>query len=249
MHWNGQFLNSGGINEVCSSAVDGKSAQPELKHAAVRVEKADLPWRLVAAMSIAGDAEGDILALHAAVQPLLQACAYASISLQGRDNPMLVLRVADVAAPTVARDATAWLETLFAVLQLQPGADVLQHQDVLQYQDAKRGLIKRVAWSGDTANPNVLRGFVLAGDIAGSEALIAQIGLPWTGPRMSVFAPRLAAPKDRLICNCINIRESTIRAEIALGADVAQLKAKLGCGSVCGSCMPELNRLCQTAVA
>ncbi|WP_027467363.1 nitrate reductase [Deefgea rivuli] len=244
MHWNGQFLNSGGINEVCSSAVDGKSAQPELKHAAVRVEKAELPWRLVAAMSMAGDAEGDILALHAAVQPLLQECAYASITLQGRENPMLVLRVADVAAPTDSRNSTAWLERLFAALNLQPGADVLQ------YQDAKRGLIKRVAWSGDVdvMNPNVLRGFVLAGDIAGNEALIAQIGLPWTGPRMSVFAPRLAAPKDRVICNCINIRESTIRAEIAMGANVSQLKAKLGCGSVCGSCMPELNRLCQTTV-
>ncbi|WP_297574096.1 nitrate reductase [uncultured Deefgea sp.] len=232
MHWNGQFLNSGGINEVCSSAVDAKSAQPELKHAAVRVEKAELPWRLVAAMSVEEATGGDILALHAIVQPLLQACAYASVSLQGRENPLLVLRVADMAAPE------GWLERLFTALQLQPSANVLQ------YQDAKRGVIKRVAWSDDA----VLRGFVLAGDIAGSTALIAQLGLVWTGPRIRVFTPGQAVANDRVICQCIYVRESRILAEITQGADVAQLKAKLGCGSVCGSCIPELTRLCQTAL-
>ncbi len=37
MHWSGQSLSSGGINEVSTPAVDARSQQPELKHTAVRV--------------------------------------------------------------------------------------------------------------------------------------------------------------------------------------------------------------------
>ncbi|WP_459711570.1 molybdopterin oxidoreductase family protein, partial [Paraburkholderia sp. 2C] len=59
MHWSGQFVASGGINEATHGAVDPHSQQPELKHAAVRIERADLPWRMIAAR------RGDTLALQA----------------------------------------------------------------------------------------------------------------------------------------------------------------------------------------
>ncbi len=49
MHWSGQSLSSGGINEVSTPAVDARSQQPELKHTAVRVEKTTFGWHLLAA--------------------------------------------------------------------------------------------------------------------------------------------------------------------------------------------------------
>jgi assimilatory nitrate reductase catalytic subunit len=229
MHWSGQFLNSSGSNEIASSATDDKSFQPELKHAAVRIEKVELPWVLLAAR------KGDVLALHAAVQPLLKSCSYASISLQGRDEPVLVLRAAAKMLPE------GLLEKIFAALDLYP------NHDVLEYHDARRGLLKRVGWQDDQ-----LTGFVLAGDTQGGEALLEQLiaGNPWQGPRLNAFSPKKLGntPRDPVICNCINVRESAIRATIALGADVAGLKAKLGCGSVCGSCVPELSRMCNQAI-
>lgn len=228
MHWSGQFLNSSGSNELCSSATDNQSFQPELKHAAVRIEKADLPWSLIAAR------KGNVLALHAAVQPLLKQCAYASISLQGRDEPVLVLRAAAGMLPE------GLLEALFLALDLYPGSDVLE------YHDRRRGVLKRVGWQDDQ-----LTALVLAGDIQGGEVLLEQLlaGTPWQGPRLAAFSPKAFAGqvRDPVLCNCINVRESAVRAAIALGDDVAGLKARLGCGSVCGSCVPELTRLCAQA--
>ncbi|HSC81111.1 MAG TPA: molybdopterin dinucleotide binding domain-containing protein, partial [Chitinolyticbacter sp.] len=229
MHWNGQFLNSGGINLASSKAVDAKSFQPELKHAAVRIERVELPWRVLAACRAA-----DVLALRAAVQPLLAQCDYASLSLQGQDT--LVLRAA---CATAQPD---WLARLFATLALEPG------EHVLDYHDARRGLLKRVAW-----NPldNTLAGFAFAGDTAGGDALLGRLldGEAWQGSRLAAFAPRPAAARDRVICNCKQVKASQIVALVAQGCDVEGLKAQLGCGTVCGSCVPELKRLASQPVA
>ena len=110
MHWSGQHLSSGGINEVSQPAFDARSRQPELKHAAVRVEKAVFAWHLLAAR------RGDALALRAAVQPLLRDCGYASLTLQagpGADDGVawLVMRAAaEQAMPA------EWLAALDAAL-------------------------------------------------------------------------------------------------------------------------------------
>ncbi|WP_432720702.1 molybdopterin-dependent oxidoreductase [Jeongeupia wiesaeckerbachi] len=224
MHWSGQFLSSIGINAASAPMVDGKSFQPELKHAAVRVERAELPWRAIAALR-----SPNVLVLHAAVQPLLADCDYAAISLQGRDT--LVLRAACAEAPA------GWLERLFTALDLQPGADVLE------YRDARRNVVKRVGW-----RDGALNGFVFAGELGGAEGLLDTLlaGEPWQGPRLAVFAPRgvNTAPRDRVVCNCTQVRESQILGQVATGAGFEQVKAKLGCGAVCGSCVPELKRLC-----
>ena len=81
-----------------------------------------------------------------------------------------------------------------------------------------------------------------------SEALldIALAGTAWTGSRLAVFTQRLAsAARDALVCQCMQVKESSIRAAIAQGADVDELKKRLGCGSVCGSCVPQLVRMCR----
>lgn len=228
MHWNGQFLNSGGINHASSKAVDAKSFQPELKHAAVRVERAELPWRVLAACRA-----DDVLALRASVQPLLAECDYAALSLQGHDA--LVLRAACASAQA------DWLERLFDALALQPG------EHILDYHDARRGLIKRVAWQAD----NALAGFVFAGDIAGGDALLGRLldGEVWQCSRLAAFAPRPAAASDRVICNCKQVKASQIAALVAQGCGIDDLKAQLGCGTVCGSCVPELKRLVSQPVA
>ncbi len=226
MHWNGQFLASGGINETMLAAVDPHSKQPELKHTAVRIEQAELPWRVIAAR------RGDALALQAAVQPLLKECAYASVTLDA-DN-LLILRAAHTGAPQ------GWLERVYAALDLPTG------DDTLVYRDARRELDKRVIW-----RDNVVDGFVLAGDTANTAALLAKLreAKPWTGPRFAAFAAQRVEPvvRDRVVCSCMQVTESRINEAIANGATVPELKARLGCGTVCGSCVPELKRLCETA--
>ncbi|MGH8778391.1 molybdopterin-dependent oxidoreductase [Paraburkholderia sp.] len=229
MHWNAQFLASGGINETTIGAVDPHSSQPELKHAAVRVEAVDLPWRAVAAR------RGEALAMQSALQPLLAECAYAALTIEADD--VIVLRAADRAAPA------GWLERVYAALDLAPG------NDTLEYRDTRRGLDKRVVW-----RDNTIDGFVLAGDTTRADALLADLRerTPWAGPRFTVFSTVRgeSVKRERTICSCKQIGETQIVAAIARGANVADLKATLGCGTVCGSCVPELRRLCEsTAVA
>jgi assimilatory nitrate reductase catalytic subunit len=226
MHWNGQFVASGGINETTLAAVDPHSKQPELKHAAVRIERAELPWRMIAAR------RGDALALQAALQPLLKECAYASVTLDADD--LLILRAAHTGAPQ------GWIERVYAALDLPTG------DDTLEYRDARRGLDRRAIW-----RDNMLDGFVLAGDTANGAALLAKLrdAQPWSGPRFAAFAALRVKPavRDRVVCSCMKIKESRINEAIANGASVARLKATLGCGTVCGSCVPELKRLVDTA--
>jgi assimilatory nitrate reductase catalytic subunit len=223
MHWNGQFLNSGGVNEASASAVDPVSAQPELKHAAVKVEKLTLPWRVLAACR-----SEDPVALRARLQPLLQACDYAALALHGSD--VVVLRAAHGSRPP-----GDWCNDLLDRLALQPGSDVLE------YRDDRRAVIKRVAWQAER-----LRAFVLAGDAGGGEALLDRLIAQqlWQGPRLAVFAPAgAAAPRERIVCQCRQVGVGAIERALEQGADVAGLQSTLGCGSVCGSCVPELKRM------
>ncbi len=53
-----------------------------------------------------------------------------------------------------------------------------------------------------------------------------------------------------LVCSCTGIGETRIHAAITAGcSDVAALGHKLGCGTHCGSCVPELRRLLRASTA
>ncbi|MBV8635061.1 MAG: molybdopterin-dependent oxidoreductase, partial [Burkholderiaceae bacterium] len=221
MHWNGQYMNCGGINEACSDAVDPKSFQPELKHAAVRIEKTALPWRMLAAR------RGDVLALQARVQPLLKDCSYAAI---GVEQNLMIVRAAHTSAPH------EWLEHLQEALDLPVGSDTLE------YRDARRGIAKRATWEDGR-----LAGMMFAGDLSSADAVLDMLRAhePWSGSRLTVFSNQKSrTPVDRTICNCKQVKASSIDAAIAQGSGFEQLKSQLGCGTVCGSCIPELKQLC-----
>ena len=97
MHWGARFLGGAGrlgINELMLGALDPSSRQPELKHCAVRMERAALPWRLVAS----GYAQ-DAAALVEALGPLMSATPYAMRTLAGRDRAEVRLSLAAEYSP------------------------------------------------------------------------------------------------------------------------------------------------------
>ncbi|MFA4660286.1 molybdopterin dinucleotide binding domain-containing protein, partial [Xanthomonas perforans] len=245
MHWSGQSLSSGGINEVSTPAVDARSQQPELKHTAVRVERITFGWHLLAAR------RGDALALQQALQPLLRDRGYASLRLHAEPSSGTKRRAAGDwvvlhAACERAPDAS-WMDRLVVALQLPAGADVLE------YRDLRRGLMRRVGWrmqDGYHHIDGVLLTAAQPGDADRSLLATALAGEPWRGARLSVFAHTHSAPSDPIVCTCMHVSAAAIHAAIDDGADVAQLKQRLGCGTVCGSCVPQLTRLCrQTRLA
>jgi assimilatory nitrate reductase catalytic subunit len=152
MHWGKRFLGgraSEGVNTLTSPAVDPHSHQPELKHAAVKVAPASLPWRSVAFAEMDGATiAGVIAALHAAQDEVAFLCVVPA----GRDRPGVLVRAANEGAP-----AQAWIERLDALLGLDAAS-------VLRYDDPRRAHARRL---------RIAEGRLVAGRISGALDVVA----------------------------------------------------------------------------
>ena len=245
MHWGKRFLGgtaSAGTNTVTLSTFDPISRQPELKHAAVKVSAVDLPWRLVAF------AECDALRVLDALQALQEPVTFASAVLIGRDRPGILLRAAHDEAPSAA-----WLATLDSLLDLDA-------QDVMRYEDARRGQSRRIRITGDRLLGVRLSGAAAA--ITSGEWLRDWLvgGRAVADVRRFLLAPehrgqttcseggnKWSVP-GRVVCQCHNVSEREILAALGEcegepGERLDALKAQLKCGTNCGSCVPELRAL------
>ena len=228
MHWGARFMAGRGINALTLPLFDAVSKQPELKHAAVQVTRAELPWRMAVL------AAGDGTLLLDAVQPLLRACDYAAAGLAGRDRDVLTLRLAH---------AQALPEPLLAALDAALGLD--DALAVMHYQDSPRGISKRVRV--DAGKVTAVR---LSGETAAFEwlrdAMVESVEV--AALRSWMLAPVTRPPADgagrgRIVCSCLNVAEPDITAAIASGAGLSALQSNLKCGTECGCCVPELKRL------
>lgn len=235
MHWGARSLAHDGINALTLPACDPVSKQPELKHAALRIEPAALPWRLIVLRSpgLAPDAHEQVLEWRARLAPLLSGCDYAALTLDGRERPLVALRLA-LAEPLAAER----IEQIARALEMPPEA-------CLAYRDPAKSVIKRALIEDER-----LTGILLAGEDAAGIWLRAALrdGVPIDALRRWLFAPRAeppvaAAAPRKVICNCLDVSEADIKREIAAGADLPALQEKLKCGTTCGSCVPEIKRM------
>ena len=231
MHWGSQFMNSPGANALACDAIDPHSKQPELKHAAVQIEKLDLPYPLAVLRRCAS--QGEALELIQRARASLSAYPYATLGLYGRKSPLVVFRAA--AAKPVGEVAIAELDWLFG-LEGEVGAIV--------YVDAKRHVAKKAI-----AQEGRLLGVRLAGETLAQvwlkqamaedelDATLIRFALaPTAKPPMSI-APR------QIVCKCADVSDVQIQQELAGGADLPQLQEKLKCGTFCGSCVPDIKRM------
>jgi assimilatory nitrate reductase catalytic subunit len=235
MHWGDRFLK-GGVNQLTQPAYDPVSKQPELKHSGVRIDKVELPWRLFVLV------EGNVQTRLSALRDLCEDFPYISLSLTGRDRPALLLRAASSAAP----DSTL-MQRIDELLDLIEGP-------LLAYDDTSGGISKRIRLDQGRITAVRLAGETLAKDwlqtLWHEGRQIDEALRRWLLAPLSA-APGLggkAAALSKTLCNCMNVSESAVCDAIAEGMDLQQLKKQLGCGSVCGSCVPEIKRLL-TAVA
>jgi bacterioferritin-associated ferredoxin len=49
--------------------------------------------------------------------------------------------------------------------------------------------------------------------------------------------------RSRIVCNCADVSEAQIKADLESGATLAVLQEKRKCGTFCGSCLPELRQM------
>jgi assimilatory nitrate reductase catalytic subunit len=247
MHWGAEYLSGlsstgeplAGVNALTTSAYCPTSKQPELKHAAVKVLKAELPWTLLA---LGWLPDTQALEAREGLRALMARFPFASCVPFGRERTGVLFRAAAHDAPE-----PELIERIEALLGLQTA-------DALRYVDKRLGQRRtaRLVREGDTTR---LEAFVLAGDTRAEVWIkpLLQDGLPAAAYGRLLLMPGAKAPvavvaKGRQVCTCFNVGEDAIQARLASceGSDdqrLAALQASLQCGTHCGSCVPELRRL------
>jgi assimilatory nitrate reductase catalytic subunit len=264
MHWGGDYLSGrsssgerlAGVNAITTSAYCPSSKQPELKHAAVKILKAELPWSLLA---VAWLPESTAHTARVALQKLMGSFEFATCVPFGREGAEpsgvaahpaaaseqrgILFRAAGTYAPE--DDSLAQIESLLG----------LSGADTLRYEDKKRGqrrAARLVRASDGTAQ---LLGFILAGDTS-AEAWIKtllQDQLDSSAYGRLLLSPGAKAPvaiqnKGAQVCACFNVTENQIAEQLKTcsGNDTTrldQLQNALKCGTNCGSCIPQLKKM------
>jgi len=229
MHWGSQFMHGLGVNALMPAAFDPISKQPELKHAAIKLEKIELPWRMTIMR------QGNLRMLQE-LRRLIPQFEYATCGLFGREPGIVILRAAHTEAPDAG--LVAELDKLLGMTEDMP---------MLQYNDARRGISKRIL-----VEDQQVTGVRLVGETLATEWLkqVMTHGRFTDDLRRWALAPLSAPPtghhaRGRIICNCLDVSENEIMENIEMGADLLTLQAKLKCGTECGSCVPELKKLVQ----
>ena len=261
MHWGEEYLSGlsstsgrlAGINAVTTSACCPTSKQPELKHTAVKLLKAEMPWQLLAMAWLPGD---EVLAAHEALKPLMAAFPFTSCVPFASNSPLaeggtdpsgrsgLLFRAAAHEAPPAEL-----LQTLERVLGLVSA-------DTLRYADRKKGQHRAVRLQrvGEQAE---LTAFVLAGDTSAQAwmSTLLREELPAQAYGRLLLMPGAKPPvavqsRGAVVCSCFNVTDNAIATQLATqttpGANdetqLAALQGALKCGTNCGSCVPELKR-------
>ncbi len=266
MHWGAEFLSGCsstgerimGVNAITTSAYCPSSKQPELKHAAVKILKAELPWSLVAVAWLPSEQAlqaREQLKECMALLPFVSCVPFSSntpLAQAAKQRSGVLFRAAAHDAPP-----DELLERIEAVLQLQS-------TDTMRYADRKRGQrrsmrMARVAQGADSVVQ--LEGFLLAGDTSAQAWIKAllQEEMPAQSYGRLLMAPGAKPPlavqeRGPQICSCFNVTQTAIEQHLANSTGDAQerlasLQQALKCGTNCGSCVPELKKLVGTATA
>jgi assimilatory nitrate reductase catalytic subunit len=242
MHWGSEFMAGAGVNALTSGAFCPQSKQPEVKHAAIKVSRAELPHRVVARAWLAA---GEALARREQVLQLLSDLPYAACVPFGREPDDKVGVWLHAASTEPLPDAL--LSRIESLLGLS-GADVLR------YADPRAGQRRAIAIAR-TADDTRVTAFVLAGDVRAAawigELLVEQLPADLYGRALlsgSAVAPSPLPSRGAQVCSCFDVTEPQIEAVLARcdgapEAQLAQLQGELKCGTNCGSCLPKLRSM------
>ena len=233
MHWGGNAMAGRlGINALTPSAFDPQSKQPELKHAAIQVEKFTTGHPVVAMRRIDPASENPYTVM-AQIREKLPPLPYASLTLAGREVPVVMLQ------SRVDADEAELIATIDAAFSLDDPSHALS------YSDPRRDIGKRARIEDDQ-----LVAVRLVGETRAAEWLtqLMVVGASAAPMRRWLLAPVTQPPeggptRGKVICNCFDITEDTLRAAFEAGQSIEQVQARTRCGTNCGSCLPELRRL------
>jgi assimilatory nitrate reductase catalytic subunit len=252
MHWGSEFLGGRdsrgepmhGVNALTQPAFCPKSKQPELKHAAVAIEPAALPWQLLAMTWVSAQ---DAITVRESVAGIGKDLAFFSCVPFGREPDEqgrvgVQLRLAHGSAPDDS------------VLESIEQSFGLVGDNLLQYEDKSQGQRRTIRVVADGEHHR-LAALLIAGDVSSQAWLRALLQEDQPVEALGALllhpgakAPGAVAVRGKQVCTCFNVSEPQILAQLAhcTGAEdqrLAQLQGELRCGTNCGSCVPALRKL------
>ena len=267
MHWGEEFLSGtsatgqrlAGVNALTTSAYCPDSKQPEFKHAAVKILKAELPWSLLAVAWLPSD---HALTARTELQQLMAQFSYASCVPFSSAQPL--------AASTAAEQVPERTGLLFRASHAEaPPAELLAQIEallnldnpfVLRYADKKRSQHRAALLHRSEVN-TTLEGFLLAGDTSAQSWIttLLQDELPAQDYGRALLLPGAKPPvqvvsRGKPVCACFNVTDVAIDAHLSqcegsAPEQLAALQGALKCGTNCGSCVPQLQRMVKVTMA
>jgi assimilatory nitrate reductase catalytic subunit len=262
MHWGAEFLSGVsstgerllGVNALTTSAYCPSSKQPELKHAAVKILKAELPWTLLAAAWLPA---GDAFEVREQLQGLMALFPFASCVPFSNNAPLA--QAATQERSGVLFRAAAHEPPPDEVLQRLEALFALASPDTLRYADKRKGQRRSIRVRREGTDMK-LDGLLLAGDTSAEawlKALLLQ-DLPAQAYGRQLLAPGAKAPlavqqKGKQVCSCFGVEAQAIAGHLAGRGGTPEerlvsLQSELQCGTNCGSCVPELKRMVRAIV-
>ena len=257
MHWGDEFLSGSRQHrrtpgrrerpdhiDLCPT-----SKQPEFKHVAIKVLKAELPWSLLGMAWLPDDRA---LAAREAAQGLdaaVSVCQLHAVCAARAQWAAVSRRRVRGAARRVAAQHRA---------SAGPG-----RRNVLRYADPKKRGQRRAmqltraphADGTPGTGPLTLNAFVLGGDTRAQNWIktLLQDELPAQAYGRMLLSPSAKAPlavqsRGKQVCTCFNVTDTAITTRLGqcrgyADERLAQLQSALQCGTNCGSCLPEVKRL------
>jgi assimilatory nitrate reductase catalytic subunit len=256
MHWGGEFVSgqagkvlAQGVNSLTIAALDPVSGQPELKFAAIKVAKANLPWHLSA---FGWFDQATALSLQHRLRALFSNSTFATATLFGRDDARQQTGVSLTLAnlEPFEPDLLEQIRKLFAFDQ------ATGHKSVMTYRDSRKA-VERHLIIEQSAEKKLLSCVLLTGSVIDLEARVWLKQYLETLTDVSALGRKLLSPgkvapapveaRGKIICNCFDVSERSIKACLSQAATTDSehllnvLQTKLACGTNCGSCLPELK--------
>jgi assimilatory nitrate reductase catalytic subunit len=250
MHWGAAYLGGTvdgmpalGVNSLTNSSFDPISKQPELKAAAIRLDAVALPFQLVV-MGLLSDES--LLNAQRALHPLLAQFDYGScVPFCTTDRALaaqegLLLRIASSSIPSQEkiRELRQFLQNVFGI----------ELENLIQYTDPRKGTLREVSLSGAE-----LRYCLIIGDLSSHEWLLALMKSRSDAASLGAMllmagakVPQGFKVHGKTVCQCFGVSETQILEHFKNSQgepSLRSLQAQLLCGTQCGSCVPELNRM------
>jgi assimilatory nitrate reductase catalytic subunit len=260
MHWGSEFISGAagktpgrGVNGLTCNMIDPVSGQPELKHSAVKILPANLPWHLVAFGLFSKE---EVFFVQNSLRSILPHFDSAQCVLFGREQDGDLIGISFKAAhhddPLEESDSLAAqaLKQIIRKFKL----DEESGEPVMRYIDKRRGVVRLVRAQEKVlsamltgsieslASTTWLREYLESG--LDAKTLGRSLLMPVSKPPIEI------KPKGKAICNCFNVSADTMKqclSKMPAGTSpedaMTSLQSETQCGTNCGSCKPEVKQI------